>query len=262
MPAPIIGQFLLNATLMLLTEAFVANAKKSGKKVGEAASLAARAAHRTAMTNLPLPGDGLSDEVSGFKQAREEREHIMSYDIFGGLYDDDDVGAIGGESFEDFLVGGLSNSEIVGADFDLIGEDAPSAKKAMLKKLLAQNAAAVVKTGLDKRRRYPLGFVPTDLASGATQAIPSSPQNLYRAERLVIPSDIAFDLGITDIKVGNQSQFVQNVEVPAAIFSEVAIDTAVHFDTAEVGNQVSVQARNKSGAVVQFTAALIGTTAK
>jgi hypothetical protein len=65
-----------------------------------------------------------------------------------------------------------------------------------------------------------------------------------------------------DVKVGNQSQLVQSVEVPAAMFSEVAIDPHLTFDTAEVGNQISVQARNKSGNSLDFTAGMLGSIAK
>jgi len=205
--------------------------------------------------------------------SNKEGNAKMSYDLIGtdDLFDDDDdVGAIGSDDEEllEELVSGLGDSEIVGEDDDddlIVGARRRRSRgraRSAAKKIASRRAAAVVRSGLNKRRRYPLGFIPTSIATGITTSVPASPQNLYRAERLVIPSDIAFDLGITDIKVGNQSQFVQNVEVPAAIFSEVAIDTAVHFDTAEVGNQVSVAARNKSATTVQFTAALIGTAAK
>lgn len=170
------------------------------------------------------------------------------------------------------LIAGLGDSEIVGTDaLALIGAAQaaapahPAVKAAQQKALQAiamRNAGAVIKTGLDKRRRYPLGFVPTTLPASTTALVPSAPQNLFRPERFVVPSDIAFDVGVVDIKVGNQSQLVQSVEVPAALFSEVAIDTNVTFDTAEVGNQVSVQVRNKTLAPLEFTAGLIGTIAK
>lgn len=159
-----------------------------------------------------------------------------------------------------FLVSGDGSTEIIGAS--AANARAAAKKRAVLQKLAMRNGGAVVQRGLDRRRRYPLGFVPTAIAAATTVQIPSAPQNLYRPERLVIPSDIAFDLGIADIKVGNQSQLVQSVEVPAALFSEVAINTGVTFDTAEVGNQVSVQARNKSAVALEFTAGLVGTIAK
>jgi len=176
--------------------------------------------------------------------------------LFGG---DDDalMHALSISGVED-LIAGLGNTEIIGA---AAGTPRMS-PKAALQKIAMRNAGAVIKTALDRRRRYPLGFVPTIVPALTSALVPSAPQNLFRPERLVIPSDIAFDIGVVDIKVGNQSQLVQSVEVPGALFSEVAIDTNVTFDTAEVGNQVSVQARNKSGADIEFTAGLIGTIAK
>jgi len=197
----------------------------------------------------------------------------MPYDLVG----DDDMGAIGADvlfgadedallhalsvSGDAELIAGLGNTEIVGAQHPA-ARKAVALRKAALRKIAMRNAGAVVQTGLDRRRRYPLGFVPTVVAAATSALIPSAPQNLFRPERLVIPSDIAFDIGVVDIKVGNQSQLVQSVEVPGALFSEVAIDTNVTFDTAEVGNQVSVQARNKTLAAIEFTAGLIGTIAK
>lgn len=194
----------------------------------------------------------------------------MSYDIVG----DDDMGAIGLEELigddddfldsliegDDLLIGGDGSTEIIGAT--AAQKRKAARKKAVLRKLAMRNGGAVVSRGLDRRRRYPLGFVPTAIAAATTVQVPSAPQNLYRPERLVIPSDIAFDAGVADIKVGNQSQLVQSVEVPAALFSEVAINTGVTFDTAEIGNQVSVNVRNKSAAAFEFTAGLVGTIAK
>lgn len=183
---------------------------------------------------------------------------MSGYDIIGE-WDDDDVGAIGADFISgddellDSLVGGDGSSEIIGAT---------PKQKAALRRLAMRNGGAVVKRALDRRRRYPLGFTVTSVAASSSATIAALPQALFRSERLVIPSDIAFDLGVTDVKVGNTSQFAQNAEVPAAIFSEVAIDTRVGFDTAEVGNQISVAVRNKTLAAVEFTAALIGTIAK
>lgn len=200
----------------------------------------------------------------------------MSFDIVGDEYDDEN-GSIGwddeddfiGEDYEDLvegdledlLVSGDGTSEIIGASRRRRRRRSPRGRRAM-RALAMRNAGAVVNRGLDRRRRYPLGFIPTDIAAAATELIPSTPQNLFRPERLVIPSDIAFDAGIRDVKVGNQSQFVETSEVPGSLFSEVAINTGVTFDTAEIGNQISVDVRNKSAALFEFTAGLVGTIAK
>jgi len=196
----------------------------------------------------------------------------MSYDILGGsigydptlIGDDPDslleaLSVSGGGA--DFLVSGSGAQEIIGA---LVGAAQQGNQKAAqaLAKIAQRNAGAVVQRDLDRRRRYPLGVVPTSIASGVQSQITTSPQNLFRPERLVIPSDIAFDSGVVDIKVGNTSQFVQSAEVPGALFSEVAINTGVNFDTAEIGNQVSCTIRNKSSSTFEFAAGFVGTIAK
>lgn len=195
----------------------------------------------------------------------------MSYDILGGSigYDPSLIGddpdalleALAVNGMPDLLVGGDGSSEIIGA---LVGAAQAGNQKArqVVAKIAQRNAGAVVQRELDRRRRYPLGVVPTSITAGTQSQIPASPQNLFRPERLVIPSDIAFDSGVVDIKVGNVSQFVQSAEVPGALFSEVAINTGVNFDTAEIGNQISATIRNKSGATIEFSAGFVGTIAK
>lgn len=191
-----------------------------------------------------------------------------SYEIVGRRNYDDILGAIGADllignndDLLESLISGLGNTEIVGAASPG-GKAKTALQQALVEKVLAKNAGAVVTKELNTRRRYPLGFVPTNLATGITTTIPAGPQNLFRSERLIVPSDIAFDLDINDVKVGNQSQLVQAVSLPAAMFTEVAIDTQVTFDTAEVGNQISATFFNNSGGTVRVAAGLIGTIAK
>lgn len=195
----------------------------------------------------------------------------MSYDILGGSigYDPSLIGddpdalleALSVNGMPDLLVSGDGSSEIIGA---LVGAAQAGNQKAraVVAKIAQRNAGAVVQRELDRRRRYPLGVVPTTITAGTQSQIPASPQNLFRPERLVIPSDIAFDSGVVDIKVGNTSQFVQSAEVPGALFSEVAINTGVNFDTAEIGNQISATIRNKSASSIEFSAGFVGTIAK
>lgn len=188
---------------------------------------------------------------------------MSGYEIVGDDYDDDD-GEIGYEIVgedDDLLdamaVSGDGMSEIIGAR-----KRGRRPKARLVRRIASKNAKAVMRRSPNRSRRYPLGFVPTAVAAGAAASIPAGPQNLFRAERLVIPSDIAFDFGVTDIKVGNQSQLVQNVQVPAAVFSEVAIDTEVTFDTAEVGNQISIDVVNNNVLNLTFRAAMLGSIAK
>lgn len=186
---------------------------------------------------------------SGEEQNTIQGEETMSYEIIGN---DDDMGAIGYEIVSGDEFEGDGSTEIIGAR--RVGPG-PNAKRIMMK-----NAVMVKNQGLDKRRRFPLGFVATSVAASGSATILSAPQNLFRTERFVIPSDIAFSFSLSDIKVGNESQLVSGAEVPAAVFTEVAIDTDVSFKTAEVGNQVSASVVNlNAGSAVTFRAALIGT---
>lgn len=230
---------------------------------------------RAAQSAGSSPAHNALDTVAGrFTGATTpaRKDNAMSFDIVGD--DDDFEGAIGWEpqfvgddmsflnslvsgDLED-LISGDGTSEIIGAK----PKASNAKKKAALKALAMRSAGAVIKRGLDRRRRYPLGVVPTSIGAGDTETIPTTPQNLFRPERLVVPSDIAFDVGITDVKVGNQSQFVETSEVPGTLFSEVAINTGVTFDTAEIGNQISLSVRNKSLSDVEFTAGFVGTIAK
>lgn len=195
------------------------------------------------------------------------------YDLVGYM-GHGDVGSVGADLLmsgdEDnallqaLAVSGVSLESLISGDgsTELIGAVQQAAQKAALRQIAMRNSGAVVNRALDRKRRLPLGFVPTDVDAGTSAQIPAAPQNLFRPERLVIPSDIAFDAGVRDIKVGNVSQLVQSVEVPGALFSEVAINTGVTFDTAEIGNQVSVDCRNKSANDFEFSAGLVGSIAK
>lgn len=205
-----------------------------------------------------------------------EGETIM-YDIIGN----DSYGSVGADEslLRALSVSGMGDSEIIGADFIagsratglaryLVGAAEAAAATGdvqtaqTLKALAMRNGGAVVNQGVNKKRRYPIGFVPTTIAATTAALIPAAPQNLFRPERLVIPSDIAFDFGVRDVKIGNTSQLVQSVEIPGALFTEVSIDTNVTFDTAEVGNQISVDVRNKTAGGIDFSAGAIGTVAK
>jgi hypothetical protein len=246
---------------------------------GALATLGSELAHKTIRTfKGPQPNSELDDAIGAALELFNEGDNIMAggYELVGAS----DFGGIGADlllSGVDDLIGDGEDEALLNAlavsgagDTELIGAvasgNAAAVKKARMKQALKQiamrNAGAVMTRGLDRRRRYPLGFVPTVIAAATSSAIPAAPQNLFRPERLVIPSDIAFDSGVRDIKVGNQSQLVQSVEVPGALFSEVAINTGVTFDTAEVGNQVSVDIRNKSALAFEFSAGLVGAIAK
>ena len=195
-------------------------------------------------TRYDIIGDQRYDIVGD--EDEELDEMLAELDVSG-----DDEDSVAGEEVE-ALVAGRGRR----------GRRGSRLKRQLMKKLLARRAAAVVDRGYSVRRRFPLGFAPTPIAAGATQNIPASPQNMFRPVRLVIPSDKAFDLNVTDVVVGTSQQFAQSASVPASVFSEVAINTKVTFDTAQIGNQISIGINNTSGGSITFGGAIIGDVVK
>lgn len=125
---------------------------------------------------------------------------------------------------------------------------------------LGRNAVVVKETTPSRARRYPLGFDSgAAVASGAQTIINSQPQVIYRAERFVVPSDIAGSFVIDDLQVGKNSQFANDVPVPARIFDEQATAVELRGDTAQTSQNIVVKATNTSGAPVRFRAAILGT---
>jgi hypothetical protein len=196
-------------------------------------------------------------------------EGSVGYDMgnyFASGDDDDYQGELIGEEDDDFLESlatagggeGWSDPELVG----LVKRNVNGRKAALKQAILARNAGMVINRPINRRRRYPSGFTAVTLLTLASGQSPSAPQNMFRIERFVAPSEVSSDATIDDIKVGNQSQLVQSLPLPATMFSEVAIDTNVWFDTSQIGNQVSVSLTNISLATQTFRFGMIGSVAK
>lgn len=156
------------------------------------------------------------------------------------------------------IVSGLGNTEIVGYDDDDVGEIG-----AVRRRRGGARGMAVKGQALRKARRMCIGFGPSALAaSSAATDVSTLPQVVFRPERLFIPSDIAFDIVVVDVKIGNRSQLVAAGALPGAIFSEVSVDVFTHWDTAEVGNQIVLTVQNINTTLARtFRASMLGAAA-
>lgn len=172
-------------------------------------------------------------------------------------------GSVGGP---DDIVGGAPY-DIVGAQLQsIIGSMSPSDKAALAASLqqarqIDPHAAGVVPRTRDKRRRLIMGPDPVVVATGDSEDVALQPQQLFRTERLIIPSEIAPFFRIDDIRVGNRSQLVTTGALPASAFSEVAIDAYVEFDTADIGNIITLTVTNTDDEDQTFLCMLLGTAA-
>ena len=120
----------------------------------------------------------------------------------------------------------------------------------------------VVDRPLTDIREFPLGFGPTSFPAGTEASVISRPQVVFRGERLVVPSTVAPFFSIIDIKVGNRSQLVNSVALPAQMFIETAVGIRLSFDTAAVAQDVALIVANGTATATTFQAAIVGTAAQ
>jgi hypothetical protein len=120
----------------------------------------------------------------------------------------------------------------------------------------------VVERPLTDIREFPLGFGPTSFPPLTEASVISRPQVVFRGERLVVPSTVAPYFSIIDIKVGNRSQLVNSVALPAQMFIETAVGIRLSFDTAAVAQDVALIVANGTATATTFQAAIVGTAAQ
>lgn len=97
------------------------------------------------------------------------------------------------------------------------------------------------------------------IAAAATATVTARPQDIaFKPERLIIPTTLAPDFLIVDIKVGNRSQFTQSGNVPGEAFLPNSDDAMVDFDTLQTSQDFIMIVQNISGAARTFRAALFG----
>ncbi len=170
-----------------------------------------------------------------------------------GSYGYEDSGMVGADEIvgsEDDLV-----EELVGAGYDIVGAHVKAAQ------IRGQGAQRVVRKVEERRRILLCPFGPNVLAAGASANIQVQPQDLFRPERLVIPSDLAFFFALTDFKIGQKSVFTAAGQLPCATFTEPAQGVRLLPDTSNVGNVVTLAVTNIDAASRTFRAAIIGTAA-
>lgn len=183
----------------------------------------------------------------------------MSYPSYGSVGAPDTI--VGGRPQP--IVGG-HYAQIIGSLQPVIGAAiSQGIAQAMAEaRKIDPNAVMVAPRERDQRRRQVIGHEPVTVAGGATAQVELKPQQLFRVERIFIPSEIASSFRLRDIRVGNQSQLLQAGSLPAQAFTEVSIDSYVDFDTADIGNTITLEFTNKTNEEKVFSSMLAGTVVK
>lgn len=187
------------------------------------------------------------------------RYDIVGYDDEVG-YDDDDVDAV------------LSGYDIVGARRRPMGPArgfmgravARPRPRATVAPLAGRAMPSLVKEQVPtKSRRTGLPLESTGtIAAGVTATVVGRPQDLaFKAERIIIPSTIAPDFLVVDVKVGNRSQFTASGNHAGEIFAPGSSPEAAamfDFDTCGTSQDFIMIVQNISGAARTFRATVLG----
>jgi hypothetical protein len=208
----------------------------------------------------------------------------MMKDMYGDLLDGDDSSGyeyteiMGDGSDGDDALGDLLDGEFVGdgsdgsqawgeSGDDILGAVVRAKKKrnarkqAMARDLMARRVAsgALLRSVAPRNaREYALGLGSTSVAGTSSANINVQPQVIFRPERLVVPSNLAVDFLITDIKVGKNSQLVSTGALPAVMFTEQAFGVRLKMDTAQISMFVTVSVTNQNPAARNFQGGLVG----
>lgn len=185
-----------------------------------------------------------------------------------------------GEDIEALLSGRYDDAYGAIGAWDIIGQngngvETPSPGTSNIQTQIAQlssklaelraidpNAVAVAQRQLTTRRRQTIGFTPAiDVQPGDPFELRAEIQEVFRLERLMIPSEIAPFIIINDAKVGTVSQFANSAPIPASMFSEVSTFSNVDWRTANLGNDIVLMCTNIGAQAIDVYAGAVGTTA-
>jgi len=193
--------------------------------------------------------------------------HYGSYgDGLGNILDGDE--SMGWDGMTEIISGDESGDESgddSGAQFigdDDLGASKRSARSNAVKQAMQRKriAAGALLRNLPPRsaREFVIGLGSTALPGLSSANIAVQPQVIFRPERIVIPSNLAADFLITDIKVGKNSQLVSPGAIPAVVFVENAFGVRLKMDTAQIAQFITISVTNQNGAARNFQGAIIG----
>ena len=195
--------------------------------------------------------DMYGDLLDGDDSLGFETTEILG-DLLDGEVDGDEAGA---------FVGDDSGDDILGAVLAARKQRGNAKKQAMARDLLRRRVASgslLRSVSPRSSREYALGLGSTSVTGTSSANINVQPQVIFRPERLVVPSNIAVDFLITDIKVGKNSQLVSTGALPAVMFTENAFGVRLKMDTAQISMFVTISVTNQNPSARNFQGGLVG----
>lgn len=111
-------------------------------------------------------------------------------------------------------------------------------------------------------RQVPLGLGIANVAASGTAILSAVVQRPMQPRRLVLSSSGLASFIVNDIKIGSMSQLAGVDQLPAELFSDVAVGTGVLFTPAGSGITVSVVVTNTSNGALAISGAMLGASSE
>jgi hypothetical protein len=111
--------------------------------------------------------------------------------------------------------------------------------------LPTQGTRVEVMPQVNRRHRLMIaGMGQTVVALGAPAVITIAPQRLFKPKLMSFPGSIAAFFGITAVFVGQDSQLAAAGMIPCECFTETAVNAPIDWDTANIGNTITINIQN------------------
>ena len=156
--------------------------------------------------------------------------------------------------------------QIVGTD-DLMGYDDIAGQNmvgaAGTPMITSRRTVGVQEQAYTKWRRQILPIPATVVPAGGTATIQVQPQRLFKGKKLsLVATDgagvTAIGAQVTDVKIGQNSQFVSSGNVAVEVFAPDSVSSYVDLDDADIGNLVTVFYANPTAAAITVEGGLFG----
>jgi hypothetical protein len=205
---------------------------------------------------MALLGDDSDDfTLSGDEfEVGDDIDEIVGDDLDDALGDDDDD-TLGDDEILGAVLGGY---DVLGADM-ILGGTSKARKRALARKVMAKNAVALQRRKPSGAQEQVLGFERATVTALTEATVRAFPQRKFRTERLTIAASIANFFDVLDLRVGRDSLFVDVGPVPAEMFSQVGVGTALRGYTANLGNTITLQVENIDAGDQPIRAGIRGT---
>lgn len=203
---------------------------------------------------LALLGEDSDDfSLSGDEfEVGDDIDEIVGDDLDDALGDDDELG-------DDEILGAvLGGYDVLGTDM-ILGGPSNARKRALARKVMAKNAVALQRRKPSGAQEQVLGFERATVTALTEATVRAFPQRKFRTERLTIAASIANFFDVLDLRVGRDSLFVDVGPVPAEMFSQVGVGTALRGYTANLGNTITLQVENIDAGDQPIRAGIRGT---